>query len=1192
MYAVTLLAAQGLSSNEAARRLAEVGPNAVAEPHISPFIKVGRRLWEPVPWMLEAAIVLQLAIGERIEAFIIAALLGFNVALGVFQEGRASAALAALKAKLALKAFVKRDGQWVVIPAAELVPGDVVKLALGGIVPADSRIMDGTVLLDQSMLTGESIAVEAGPGKTAYAGALVRRGAATAEITATGQRTYFGKTAELVRIAHAESGEQKAVLGVVRNLAIFNGGIVVLLVAYAHSIAMPAEDVIPLVLTALLASIPVALPATFTLAAALSAQVLTRKKVLLTRLSAIHEAATLDVLCADKTGTLTRNELKVTAVKPLKEGLTGSDVLALAALASSDSGQDPVDTAIRAAVKGHPFAGTNVRKFMPFDPATKVAEALIADASGNEQRVIKGAPAVVGQIAPLGPMAPAELETLTQHGYRVLAVASGTPQQVEIIGLIGLSDPPRADSKELLTALRSMGVHTVMVTGDAAATAATVAAAVGLEGRVCPPGAIPDSAGPEDFAVYAGVFPEDKFRLVKAFQRKKHTVGMCGDGVNDAPALRQAQMGIAVSTATDVAKSAASMVLMEPGLGGIVTAIKEGRAAFQRILTYTLNALAKKFQLVLFLGAGLIMTGHAVLTPMLMALLLITGDFITMSLATDRATPSPMPDAWRIPNITGAAAILGLMDLVFSTGVIAAGKNRLGLNVAELQTLAFVTIVFAGQATVYVARERGRMWHSRPGCWLLLSSFLDLGIAILLATTGILMRPLPARVIGQVFVATILFSFVLDSVKFAAFKRLKLVEKAASYEPALAPPGGRIQPAGTQRPGETGSREVGLGGKAARSIAMGAIIVLVFAGGWLYWSLPRGAATHYITERVERGPVVRMVTARGTVTPATSVAVRAHVSGVIEALYCSRGMKVTKGQLCAKIDPRPYQLSAGQERAGLAAAKSRLDKDKASLAQVKSIFERNRALAKRRAISRKVLGESRKIYEEAQARTKLDEVLVNERRAALETAETILGDTSIVSPVGGMVVSRNIELGQMVEPGSETPLFDIASVTSMRADVTVGEKDIGEVKPGDKATLTVASLPERRFAGEVTQIRQSPETFEHAAAYDVVISVHNPDLLLEPGMTVEISIVVGRRDDVLRVPDRALHFSPGRASLTGAAGPNTLPSGWSRLWILRDGKASAIMVQPGLDDGAYTEIVKGDLRAGDELIIGGSDDAK
>ena len=517
--------------------------------------------------MLEAAIVLQLAIGERIEAFIIAALLAFNVALGVFQEGRANAALAALKSKLALKAFVKRDGQWTEIPAADLVPGDVVKLALGGIVPGDARILDGRVLLDQSMLTGKSVPVEVGPEKTAYAGALVRRGAATVEITATGQRTYFGKTAELVRIAHAESGEQKAVLGVVRNLAVFNGGIVVLLVAYARSIAMPVDHVIPLVLTALLASIPVALPATFTLAAALSAQVLTRKKVLLTRLTAIHEAAALDVLCADKTGTLTRNELRVTAVKPDERGSCREAMSSLlppwrAPMLARIRWMPP---SVQRGGKGYPTPGVNVRGFTPFDPATKIAEALIVDASGNEQRIIKGAPAVVAQIAPLGPMAAIELETLTQQGYRVLAVASGAPQQVKLMGLIGLSDPPRPDSKALLRELRLMGVHTVMVTGDAAATAATVAATIGLEGRVCPPGAIPDSVGPEDFAVYAGVFPEDKFRLVKAFQRKGHTVGMCGDGVNDAPALRQAQMGIAVSTATDVAKSAASMVLTGAG---------------------------------------------------------------------------------------------------------------------------------------------------------------------------------------------------------------------------------------------------------------------------------------------------------------------------------------------------------------------------------------------------------------------------------------------------------------------------------------------------------------------------------------------------------------------------------------------------------------------------------------------------
>lgn len=774
---MTTLPIQGLSSQEAARRLAQIGPNAVVEPHVSPVARIARRFWEPVPWMLEAAIVLQLAIGERMEALIIAVLLIFNVALGVFQEGRAGEALTALKSKLALKAFVKRDGQWIDIPAAELVPGDVVRLALGGVVPADARLLDGSVLLDQSMLTGESVAVEIGAGKTAYASALVRRGAATAEITATGQRTYFGKTAELVRIAHAQSGEQKAVLGVVRNLAVFNGAVVVLLVSYAHSIAMPVDHIIPLVLTGLLASVPVALPATFTLAAALSAQALTKRGVLLTRLSAIHEAATVDVLCADKTGTLTRNELLVTAVIPMRNDLREDDVLAWAALASSDSGQDPVDSAIRASVlgRGSSILQCKALRFTPFDPATKTSEALIADERGDEQRVVKGAPVAIASIAPIGPEVTAKLDQLTGQGYRVLAVAGGPPQQLMLMGLIALSDPPRPDSKGLLTELRSMGVHSVMVTGDAAPTAAAVAAAIGLEGPVCPPGAIPDRVRPEDYSVYAGVFPEEKFRLVKALQRTGHTVGMCGDGANDAPALRQAQMGIAVSTATDVAKSAASMVLTEPGLEGIVTAIKEGRSAFQRILTYTLNALVKKFQLVLFLGAGLVLTGHAILTPMLMALLLITGDFITMSLTRDRATPSTMPDAWRIRTITAAAAILGLFGLTFSFGVVAAGKYLLGFNLGELRTLAFITLVCASQATVYVVRDRRHMWHSRPGSWLVLSTLLDLSIAGSLAITGTLMAPLRVLTVGAVLAGAIVFSVVLDVVKHVTFTILKIV---------------------------------------------------------------------------------------------------------------------------------------------------------------------------------------------------------------------------------------------------------------------------------------------------------------------------------------------------------------------------------------------------------------------------------
>ena len=415
-----VVAREGLSSQEAAQRLGQLGPNAVVEKRVSPLVAVARRFWEPVPWMLEAAIVLQLAIGERVEALIIALLLAFNIALGVFQEGRANAALAALKSKLALKALVKLDNKWIEAPAADLVPGDIVKLSLGGIVPADLRLLDGSVLLDQSMLTGESVPAEIGPDKTAFAGALVRRGAATAVVSATGERTYFGKTEELVRLAHAESGEQKAVLGIVRNLAIFNGAIVVLLVADAYSLAMRLDQVIPLVLTALLASIPVALPATFTLAAALGAQALTRRGVLLTRLSALHEAATVDVLCSDKTGTLTANELQVTAVRPLRDRLGEGDVLALAALASSDAGQDPMDAAIRASAreKPSPRPAMTLLRFTPFDPAAKTAEALVADQAGNEERIVKGAPAAVAALASLDAPAMAELDALTRTGAR------------------------------------------------------------------------------------------------------------------------------------------------------------------------------------------------------------------------------------------------------------------------------------------------------------------------------------------------------------------------------------------------------------------------------------------------------------------------------------------------------------------------------------------------------------------------------------------------------------------------------------------------------------------------------------------------------------------------------------------------------------------------------------------------------
>jgi H+-transporting ATPase len=733
------------------------------------------KLWAPIPWMLEAAIILELVLGKYVEAGIIAVLLLFNAALGFFQEGRAQATLAALKKRLALTASVRRDGAWKILPAADLVPGDIIKLSLGGVVAADVKLLEGDVLLDQSMLTGESIGTEAGTGFKTFAGALVRRGEAVAVVTATGTRTKYGRTAELVRTAHVVSSQQKAVLRVVRNLAVFNGILIVILVAYALAHAMPVSEIIPLVLTAILASIPVALPATFTLASALGARALAGQGVLPTRLSAVDEAASINVLCADKTGTLTRNQLSVTSIRPMP-GFDEPHVLTMAALASSDGGQDPVDTAIRSAASQKVSANPpKLSHFVPFDPATKMSEATAMDSSLGALRIIKGAFAAVGILAIPSPIANAAANELEAKGFRVLAVAAGTPAAMQLLGLIAFSDPAREDSAALVTELKSLGIRTVMVTGDAPATAAIVAHAVGLDGAVCPPGPMPSDVRPESFAVFAGVLPEDKFKLVKAFQKTGNIVGMCGDGANDAPALRQAQMGIAVSTATDVAKSAAGMVLTQPGLSGIVAAVKEGRITFQRILTYTLNSVTKKIVQVLLLGIGLIMTGHAILTPMLMIIVMMAGDLLGMSLTTDNVRPSILPNNWRIGTLTIAGIFMGVSELAFCGGALAFGHFRLGLGIATLQTLAFFVLVCGNQATMYAVRARGRIWSSpRPSGWLVLSSVADLAIALTLAGCGWLMLPLPFWVLGSVLAGAFAFAFALDLVKGSVFSRLKI----------------------------------------------------------------------------------------------------------------------------------------------------------------------------------------------------------------------------------------------------------------------------------------------------------------------------------------------------------------------------------------------------------------------------------
>jgi len=746
----------GLTSAEARRRLVEVGPNAVAEETPARWRSFLAKLWGPIPWMLEAAFVLQLVLRSYVEAGLIAALLAFNAILAFIQEGRAGVALAALKKRLTATALARRDGKWVRLPASELVPGDAIRLALGALVPADARVISGSVLVDQSLITGESVPAEAEPGAAAYAGSLVRRGQAVAEVTATGPKTYFGRAAELVRLSRAPSTEQAAIFGTTRNLAIVNATIGLLVVGYGYAAAMPAADLVRLALTALLATVPLALPATFTLSAAFSAQRLALRGALLTRLSAAHEAAAMDVLCADKTGTLTRNALEVADVVVLP-GFERERVLALAALASSESDQDPIDAAVREVASKMPGSGERLVRFVPFDPTTKIAEAIAVDRNGNELRVIKGAFEALGVVAESLADARRIADGMAAQGQRVIGVAVGSPDQLCLAGLIALADPPRRESAAFISDLRSLGVQTKMVTGDSPVTAAAVARKVGID----------------EADIFARVVPEEKHRLVAKLQEQGRVVGMCGDGTNDAPALRQAQIGIAVSGATDAAKASAGMVLTEPGLAGVVFAVREGRVGFQRLLTYTFNMLVKKVEIVLFLAAGLLLTSHAVLTPALMVLMLMTNDFLAMSLTTDRASPAPTPARWKMGNVTLAAIVLGACKLAFSVAVLAFGKFVLGLRAEELQTLALVTLVFGAQGLLFVVRERRRLWSSRPAPWVFVASAADIAIVSSLALSGTLMAPLPWTILTGLFAAVAAFALVLDQAKLGVLPLLQ-----------------------------------------------------------------------------------------------------------------------------------------------------------------------------------------------------------------------------------------------------------------------------------------------------------------------------------------------------------------------------------------------------------------------------------
>ena len=767
-------APSGLTTHQAERLLSEYGPNAVAEEREHPLRALGSKFWAPVPWMLEGAVVLDILLHKNTEAVVIAALLAFNAGLSFVQERHAQRALALLRRRLTILVRVRRDGVWQRLAAASLVPGDVIHLRAGDMVPADARVSSGNVLVDHSAVTGESTPTDAGPGDTVFAGGLTKRGEATAAVTATGSRTYFGKTAELVHQAAAASHLQTMIFTVVKYLIAFDVVLAGLALVYAWTAGMGLGDILPFCLMLLVASIPVALPATFTLASALGSQELAKRGVLVSRLSAIEEAAGMDALATDKTGTLTKNELSVATIVPIAP-CSKEDVIRFAALASDEATQDPIDLAILASARslGVNTGDYRVQKFVPFEPSTKRSEAVIQQGP-NSLRVVKGAPFTIADLVGL-PAFP-EAEKLAAEGYRVLAVAAGSEKAMTTSGFLALLDLPRDDSARFVQSLQSLGIRVLMITGDALATARAVAARVGIGGRACSSDRLRDnveSAGECD--VFAGVFPEDKFRLVQALQQAGHIVGMTGDGVNDAPALKQAEVGVAVANATDIAKATASIILTSPGLGDVVSAVETSRRIYQRMLTYTLNKIIKTIEIALFLSLGLVLTHALVVTPLLIVLLLFTNDFVTMSIATDRVSFSKRPDRWRIRGLVMAASPLAGLLVLFSLSVVVVGRDILSLSPEQIQTLAFLTLVFGGQGTVYLVRERRRFWNSRPSSWMLTSSGADLFVVSFLAIRGILMAPLSPVIVGSLLLAVLIYLSIVDNMKVVIFGRFGTV---------------------------------------------------------------------------------------------------------------------------------------------------------------------------------------------------------------------------------------------------------------------------------------------------------------------------------------------------------------------------------------------------------------------------------
>lgn len=742
---------EGLTASEAATRLSRYGYNEVPSKKTSFALMVAKKFWGITPWMLEITIVLTWVLGRYPDTYAVSGLLVFNAVLSIFEEKRANSAVEFLKQELSIQAKVKRNGKWIVLQGRELVLGDTVRLRTGDVVPADIKAAHGTAEVDQSALTGESLSVSRKEGDTIYSGSILARGEVTGVVTATGTRTYFGRTIELVQLAKPRLHMEEVTASVVRWLIVM----VAVLLGVALTISFIRHEdltqIIPLAVVLLVSAIPVALPAMFSISMALGSLELVKKGVLVTRLSASEDAATMDVLCTDKTGTLTKNKLVISGTRA-HNGFDDADTILLGALASNEADQDPIDIAFLAAAKkmGLPVSNYSQNEFSPFDPSTRMTKAAISSEKGKFY-VAKGATSSIAELCRLeGQRYEAmsqSVEEFTKRGFRVLAVARGESQDTfNLAGVVALSDELREDSPKLVQELRALGVSVKMLTGDALLVAREVAQKLSLGPRVEKMSEVKQfkdedrfSRIVEESSGIAEIYPEDKYEIVKGLQRRKHVVGMTGDGVNDAAALKQAEVGIAVKSATDVAKGAASAVLTFDGLEPIVEMVKIGRMVYQRVLTWVINKIVKTFQVVVFVVLAFLVTGNFVVSIFSMVLYLFLTDFVTLSISTDKVRFSQKPDTWNIGWLVGLGVLVGALTVAESFTALYVGMEVFGGmsgDLARLHMFIFAYLVFSGLFNVFVLRERKHFWHSMPGKPLLLAIIADVALVSAISLFG------------------------------------------------------------------------------------------------------------------------------------------------------------------------------------------------------------------------------------------------------------------------------------------------------------------------------------------------------------------------------------------------------------------------------------------------------------------------